>query len=59
MHKYSLYRSAQLVKSVLAVDINDALAKNGMSEFTIVGDMAYKWFVDSSGNSYAIEIIPE
>lgn len=59
MQKFSLYRSAQLVKSVHAVDIYEALAKIDMRDFNVVGDMAYKWFVDSSDNSYAIEIIPE
>ena len=57
MHKYDVYKSAELIKSVMARDITDAVEMVGMWGATICDEMAFQWFT-VGGQSYAIEIIP-
>ena len=57
MHKYNVYKSAELIKSVMAANIADAVELVGMWGATIREEMAFQWFTMGE-QSYAIEILP-
>lgn len=59
MQQFNVYSSAVLVTTVHADDLEAAIAQVGISNATRCGDMAFQWFMDAEGNSYAIEIIAE
>lgn len=57
MTKYSVYKSAELIKSVMAANITDAIELVGMWGATVCDEMAVQWFTLGE-KSYAVEIIP-
>ena len=57
MIKYNVYKSAELIKSVVAANIADAIELVGMWGGTVRDEMAFQWFTLGE-QSYAVEIIP-
>ena len=57
MIKYNVYKSAELIKSVVAANIADAIELVGMLGATVRDEMAFQWFTLGE-KSYAMEIIP-
>lgn len=57
MQKFTLYRSATIIRNFDAADLREAAEIAGMDAPKFVNDYAYQWFT-SGDSSYALEVVP-